>query len=670
MAQYTQQASSELGNISANESRQALEQQAKKYLLKMADMQAENINYNFDNIAAKVDSMAQYMEKIYANADAFAGHSMPLPNQVQAGTASEKYMLAPDVVETPILDREIKLISNATYMFSAIYANNNIIDNCYIGTKSGICYDYSKDNDLTADYDPRKREWYKKAMARKGNIVWIGTYTDSAGKLEITCAKAFKDANGNFIGVVATDIILKQVIDKIIGLRIGSNGYAFLLDDKGAYIAHPDYMQAGFNVNARENASDTYKKALTNMINGKSGTQKISIKDKEYYLAYNVLPATGWSLGLIIPIKDVVAASEASKTKIDGYSTATQKYINQSINDIVWRFFVLFILCLVFFVVISCQLAGKITKPIKILTAGVKKISAGEFNYKIAVTSKDEIGELADNFNKMGTDIQSYMRNLANSIAEKEKINSELNVAADIQNDMLPKIFPKYEHINGLNLYAKMQPAKIVGGDFYDFFYMDDNQTKLCVVIADVSGKGIPASLFMVIAKHIIKTSVLNSENLSDGISNANNLLCEDNNTSMFVTAFIAVLDLSDGCLEYVSCGHNPPLFASNTEEFRFIKVKKALPLAVAEKIIYQCDKLYMESDDTLVLYTDGVNEAANENNELFGDNRFINILNRCHNNNIENIDDFLRQEISKFAGKAEQADDITTLFIRIVPKD
>ena len=575
IAQYTQQASSELGNISANESRQALEQQSKKYLLKIADMQAENINADFDNIAVKVDSMAQYMEKIYAYADAFTGHSMPSPSQVQAGTASEKYMLAPNVRPTPTLNRELKIISNATYMFSAIYANNNIIDNCYIGTKSGISYDYSRDNDLTTNYDPRQRDWYKKAMAQKGNIVWIGTYTDSAGKLEITCAKAFKDTNGNFIGVVATDIVLSQVIDKIIGLRIGSNGYAFLLDNKGAYIAHPDYMQTWFDTNAVENASASYKKALTNMINGTAGAQKISIKDKEYYLAYSVLPATGWSLGLIVPLKDVIAASEASKIKIAGYSTATQKYINQSINNIIWRFFILFILCLVFFVVISCKLAGKITKPIRTLTAGVKKISAGEFDYKIAVTSKDEIGELAASFNKMGTDIQLYMKNLAQSIAEKEKINSELNVAADIQNDMLPKIFPKYEHINGLNLYAKMQPAKIVGGDFYDFFYIDDEQTKLCIVIADVSGKGIPASLFMVIAKHIIKTSVLNSDSLADAVSNANNLLCEDNNTSMFVTTFIAIINLINSELEYVSCGHNPPVFATNSDDFKFIKVKK-----------------------------------------------------------------------------------------------
>jgi sigma-B regulation protein RsbU (phosphoserine phosphatase) len=247
---------------------------------------------------------------------------------------------------------------------------------------------------------------------------------------------------------------------------------------------------------------------------------------------------------------------------------------------------------------------------------------------------------------------------------ERERINGELSAAADIQNNMLPSIFPRFSERRELVLYAKMIPAKEVGGDFYDFFYMDEEETQIACVIADVSGKGVPAALFMVIVKTLLKIHLLSCIDPAETLETVNKLLCEDNPQSMFVTVFLCTIDLHTGKLTYANGGHNAPLISLSGEPYQFMLLKKGMPLGLFEESRYTCCCLDLHAGDKLYLYTDGVNEAMNREEELFGNDRFLEKANVCRNLPPEDFDKAIRRELFLFTEGFEQSDDITTLAI------
>jgi sigma-B regulation protein RsbU (phosphoserine phosphatase) len=229
---------------------------------------------------------------------------------------------------------------------------------------------------------------------------------------------------------------------------------------------------------------------------------------------------------------------------------------------------------------------------------------------------------------------------------------------------MLPRIFPKFTSSQWLDLYAKMAPAKEVGGDFYDFFYLDEKETKLVFVIADVSGKGVPAALFMVIAKTLIKQYMLHYGDPANALEQVNKVLNEDNPRSMFVTTFIASVDLQTGMSIYANGGHNPPLIAAAGKPYEFMQVKKGVPPGMIDMSKYKTCFLQLNAGDRLYLYTDGVNEAMNNEGEQWGNERFLEAANKYRELPPKAFDEAIRAEISAFANGTEQSDDITSVSI------
>jgi len=304
----------------------------------------------------------------------------------------------------------------------------------------------------------------------------------------------------------------------------------------------------------------------------------------------------------------------------------------------------------------------KIISPIQSLSGSavnfVNQNSGEELKPIVSVIkTKDEIETLSESIEKMTVDMITYVKNLTTVTAEKERIGAELNVATQIQASMLPRDFPERDEFS---LFASMQPAKEVGGDFYDFFFIDDNT--LAVVIADVSGKGVPAALFMVVAKTLVKTLAGLSPKYV--FETANNLLCENNDAGMFVTAFMAYLDIRNGKLTYVNAGHNLPLIKRNGS-FDWLTTAKRLFLAGMEDMNYVEEELTLEPGDELFLYTDGVTEAVNPNDDLFEEPRLLEAANNYPNLPLKEFAASIMQEIDKFADGADQADDITMLALR-----
>lgn len=307
---------------------------------------------------------------------------------------------------------------------------------------------------------------------------------------------------------------------------------------------------------------------------------------------------------------------------------------------------------------------GVVTRPLGKLAAFTQGITdSGVFeNQRIQIKTGDEIESLSESFNFMLAKLEDYIQNLSTITAEKERIGAELNVAKQIQADMLPSIFPAFPDRDEFDIYASMNPAKEVGGDFYDFFMVDDNH--LAFLIADVSGKGVPAALFMVITKTLIKNQVMKGHEPYAVFEEVNNQLCENNQEGMFVTAWLGILEISTGIITYVNAGHNPPMVKRKDGKFNYLQCRPGFVLAGMDGIPYQQDKIKMQEGDYIYLYTDGVTDTNNVKEELFGEDRLRDVINVYKEHNPESLLRSIKSELDQYMGEAEQFDDITMLCI------
>lgn len=296
-------------------------------------------------------------------------------------------------------------------------------------------------------------------------------------------------------------------------------------------------------------------------------------------------------------------------------------------------------------------------------------IKSGNFKkQEIVISTKDEIEDLGNSFNAMLKKLEDYIGNLTAVTAEKERIGTELNVATHIQSSMLPCIFPAFPDRNELDIYATMTPAKEVGGDFYDFFMVDERH--IAIVMADVSGKGVPAALFMVIGKTLIKDHTQPGRDLGEVFTEVNHILCESNDNGMFITAFEGVLDLITGEFRYVNAGHEKPFIYHESEGYEAYKVRSGFVLAGMENIRYKEQIIQLHIGDKVFLYTDGVTEAMNKEHQLYGMDRLRHILNQqCQTCSPEKILELVKADIDAFVGDNDQFDDITMLCLEYTRK-
>lgn len=324
------------------------------------------------------------------------------------------------------------------------------------------------------------------------------------------------------------------------------------------------------------------------------------------------------------------------------------------------------IVILVFLALFLIFIDRRMVKPIQALSEDMSSFdkNAAELSIRRSeVRTGDEIEAMSDSFNKMAEDIKQYVENLRRVTAEKERIAAELGVAKQIQASMLPSIFTFIPKRDEFSIFATMEPAKEVGGDFYDFYIVDGKY--LVFVVADVSGKGVPAALFMVIAKTLIKNHALQGEAPAEILTKVNNQLCENNDAGMFVTVFLGMIELATGNMTYANAGHNQPLLRHDGK-YTWFREKPNFVLAGMEGIVYKNRELKLEAGDRLYVYTDGVTEALNPAKELFSDPRLEDCLNKAEEEkpDVHALLAAIREDIRVFADGAEQADDITMMSV------
>ena len=311
-----------------------------------------------------------------------------------------------------------------------------------------------------------------------------------------------------------------------------------------------------------------------------------------------------------------------------------------------------------------------VLNPVEKLSEFTTEITrTGNFGkQEIEIKTGDEIEALGQSFNYMMERLEDYIKDLTVVTAEKERIGAELNVATQIQSSMLPCIFPAFPDRDELDIYATMTPAKEVGGDFYDFFMVDERH--VAIVIADVSGKGVPAALFMVIGKTLIKDHTQPGRDLGEVFTEVNNILCESNDNGMFITAFEGVLDLVTGEFRYANAGHEMPFIYRKEGGYEAYKIRPGFVLAGMENIKYKEQKIQLNIGDKIFQYTDGVTEATDKDNQLYGMDRLHKVLNeKCLDCNPEQTLKLVKEDIDAFVGDNDQFDDITMLCLEYKKK-
>jgi len=284
---------------------------------------------------------------------------------------------------------------------------------------------------------------------------------------------------------------------------------------------------------------------------------------------------------------------------------------------------------------------------------------------RLDIRTGDEVETLSESIKQMERDINSYITHLTEVTAEKERIGAELDLANHIQSSMLPSVFPAFPDRPEFDVFATMHPAREVGGDFYDFFMVDDRH--VAIVMADVSGKGVPAALFMVIGKTLIKDRTLPGTDLGDVFTQVNNVLCESNSEGLFITAFEGVLDLLTGEFRFVNAGHELPFVYHAGGRFERYRTRPGFVLAGLEGVRYTSGSFTLRPGDRVFLYTDGVTEATNADEALYGMDRLEAVLNRTAEMDPDDMLPAIKADIDSFAGDVPQFDDITMLCLAYI---
>ena len=500
-----------------------------------------------------------------------------------------------------------------------------------------------------AQHTNYKEEFWYSIPFQKQNPIWTEPYFDEGvGNIVMTTYSVpfFTINNGKRViaGIVTADIDLDWLENIVTSVQMLETGFAFIVSETGKFITHPkrEYIlsESIFGL-AKKNDDQRLKEYAERMVRGETGFVPFesALLNKPGWMYFTKLSSSNWTLAVIFPEDELFAELN---------------YLNSIIMLLgIFGFVLLFIIIVV--------ITKKLTKPLISLSNASKEIGEGQLDAALPeADSNDEVGKLTLSMKHMQMKLKEYFQHLKETTAEKEKIESELRIAQKIQNGMIPKIFPAYPDIPTIDLYAKLVPAKEVGGDLYDFFFIDEKH--LCIAIGDVSGKGVPASLLMAVTRTLLRAKAVRGIKSNELVNLRDTELKTSHETRLFVTFFLGIIDLSTGEMDYTCSGHNPPYLIHSNGEIEKMIVEPGLPLGIGVQKKYSSRITHINPSETLVLFTDGVTEAMNVEDVMFEEERLEDVLKKAASLNVTKIVDSVFDSIKVFTSDVEQYDDITVV--------
>lgn len=575
-------------------------------------------------------------------------------------------LLAPGVTISPDSE-EYRALAGMDDLIAAVYRSDGNLTSVYVASASGIMRSYPGIAVSDPSFDPRKRPWFTAAMASE-NPVWTTPYVDASNghTLIITCAKKVNTRYGPW--VIASDTTNDQLND-FASQTLGGKGYPVIIDQDGTIISSPNLSLRNVGLsgsipekNIFSSSSPGLVAIAHNMTSGKTGIARTVVDGNDIIIAYAPVSSQNWSYSVSMLASTIGEPIRETTINISLATQGTSEDILRQTDRLLYIFAGLFILLLVIVIILSWLLARMITRPVDALREGTAVIGSGNLDFRLTINSGDEFEALADSFNRMATDLKCNIENLRRTTAEKERYSREMEIAKEIQGSFLPENVPV---IPGFDVAAATLPAMEIGGDLYDFIPVAGNRWGFA--IADVSGKGVSAALYMALCRTLLHASGEADPDPTRAVQTANRLIYEDGRSIMFITVFYGVLQPEAMTFSYVNAGHNPPLLLRRGEPGSWISGVKGIALGVVPDVSIAATRLELRHGDILVLYTDGVTEAFNEHDQDFGEERLLDSITRNQARPAQEILDALIDEVKIFAGTAPQSDDITLVVIRVL---
>ena len=644
-------------------------------LSKATQMEAYIADDMFRDVARTVSTMQDYAQKLYANPSAYSSKNVALPDASTDGQTTVQ-LLTEEGVNTSdaAIAQQIAVASNMSDLLSSLFASSQI-DSCYIALPSGVMIladdhassKFAEDGSIMP-IEMTQRPWYTGAV-NAGGIYFSDVSIDVfSGRVGIMCAApVYRD--GELMAVVGADLLLGDMA-QYVNASGESDDFSCIINDKGHVVFSPK-AEGVFKVQESSQAADLRQSRgaiaslVSESLSNATTPTLVEADGRIYYMCGAPIPTVGWTVINAVSQQATDAVATELNSQFDQIINTTMDEYNAGLSRSTTTIIVLLLIAMALALTSALMLAKRIVRPLELITGRVRSLGGDDLQFVMEddYRTGDEVEALADSFAKLSAKTLQYVDEITKVTAEKERIGAELDMATAIQASQLPRLFPAYPERDEFDLYASMDPAKEVGGDFYDFFLVDDDH--IALVMADVSGKGVPAALFMMVSRVLIKSHLQNGESPSEALSNVNDQLCESNDAEFFVTVWAAVVQISTGKGVAVNAGHEHPVLCRAGNSYELVVYRHSPGLGIMEGIPFREHEFTLNPGDSVFVYTDGVPEATDANNELFGNDRMLEALNTNTNASPKEVLDNVRAGVDAFVGEAEQFDDLTMLCFR-----
>ena len=647
--------------------------------------EARLLNSEFRTMRHDLEVLAKEAEMVLQQPSLSPQEDILPPSSDDAGKMTLQLLYSDKADRTdPDLQKQISQISTLGSMMLEIVNKDTSLIDCVISLEGGasILADNTPEKKIKANgkvkpFNCDLRPWYVGALVHDKTFFTPVNRDSFTGELQIMVGVPVY-LNGRAVAVCGGSVRLEKMGEIVSDAQFGDYTDSCLINENGNLLYS---SRSSGEVSIAENNLKSLKESsnadLVEVVNeamkGNSGASLLMLDGKYYYAAYAPVETVGWSQLLLISIEDLYEVAYLVTQKTDSVMTDSLDDVRSNENRTIISTLIVAAILLGLATIVSMLFAKNLVRPIKRITLRVAEMQGEDMTFQLddVMMTGDEIEVLAKAFENMSVQMKGYVSEIVKITSEKQRLDTELSVASAIQVNMLPTRFPAFPERKEFDLYAVMDPAKEVGGDFYDFFLIDDDH--LAVVMADVSGKGVPAALFMVISKTLIKNIALSGIHScpSQILADVNNHLCEGNEDNMFVTVWLGILTISTGRLVSSCAGHEYPVFYRHGNGFVLEKDPHGMAIGGFEGLRYKDVEWKVEPGDMLFLYTDGVPEANNSREELFGNDRMMDALNQSYDtvctddNKAPDLRRFLREvrkHIDDFAGDTPQFDDLTML--------